>query len=221
VVFVSDVLSKSQSLQAEYEARVAADLRQNEEGHERVTAQIAALQEELEVLRRDREMLLSMQNAVGAIAPGTTGEEATGETEPVEEEPKSKAQVPKPRRQGAKKAAPSRGRKSARGAKKDAKASEAETEQAPQSAKLIEVVEDCLVRQSGPMSAAEIAAAVATPERPVTVISVRTALEGLVRKAVAHRSKQGRSVYYEPVSRAAEASAQTADADGKADSASE
>ncbi|WP_189135029.1 BlaI/MecI/CopY family transcriptional regulator [Wenjunlia tyrosinilytica] len=220
---MSDVLSKSQSLQAEYEARVAADLRQNEEGHERVTAQIASLQEELEVLRRDREMLVSMRNAVGTLAPEATGEAATDQVESVEEEPKAKAQVPKPRRQGAKKAAPSRGRKSARGAKKDAKSSGADTadaKEAPQSSKLIELVEGCLVRQSGPMSAAEIAAAVATPERPVTVISVRTALEGLVRKAAAHRSKQGRSVYYEPVSGAAGASSPTGQTDGDAEAAS-
>jgi predicted transcriptional regulator len=66
-------------------------------------------------------------------------------------------------------------------------------------AKVTDLVEQCLVQNGEPQSAAEVATSISTKERPVSVISVRTALEGLVRRSAAYRSKQGRAVYYQHV----------------------
>ncbi|MCZ4098813.1 hypothetical protein C8250_005695 [Streptomyces sp. So13.3] len=260
---MSDVMSKSQSLQGEYEARVAADLRQNEGDRDRVLAQIDVLQKELEVLVQDREMLLSMQSAVGAKKQHSVSEQA----EPQKSEPEAhvaphakSAKVPGARRRTARKSVPTQGR-AGRGRKTDAKSAVAEAAHAtkaaapaktatakatpaktatakpakaaatkaataksttakpaktataktaapkaadskaaaPKADKLVKVVENYLVKQGGPASAAEVATAISTPERSVTIMSVRTALEGLVRKSAALRSKQSRSVYYESV----------------------
>ncbi|MCM2430351.1 hypothetical protein [Streptomyces sp. RKAG337] len=259
---MSDVMSKSQSLQGEYEARVAADLRQNDGDRDRVLAQIDVLQKELEVLVQDREMLLSMQSAVGATKQHSASEQG----EPQKSEPEAhvaphtkSAKVPGARRRTARKSVPTQGR-AGRGRKTDAKSAVADAAHAtkaapaktatakatpaktatakpakaaatkaataksttakpaktataktaapkaadaktaaPKADKLVKVVENYLVKQGGPASAAEVATAISTPERSVTIMSVRTALEGLVRKSAALRSKQSRSVYYESV----------------------
>ncbi|MCZ4124375.1 hypothetical protein [Streptomyces sp. H39-S7] len=260
---MSDVVSKNQGLQSEYEARVAADLRQNEGDRDRVLAQIDALQKELEILVQDREMLLSMQSAVGA-----TKQAAPEPAEPQASEPEArvaphaKSKVPGARRRTARKSVPTQGR-AGRGRKTDAasavadaahaakapakaattkatatktatktptktvtekpakastaksatakpakataaktatpKAADTKAAAAPKADKLVKVVENFLLKQGAPASAAEVATAISTPERAVTIMSVRTALEGLVRKSAALRSKQSRSVYYEAV----------------------
>ncbi|MEU3464074.1 hypothetical protein ABZ721_29485 [Streptomyces sp. NPDC006733] len=293
---MSDVMSKNQGLQGEYEARVAADLRQNEGDRDRVLAQIDALQKELEILVQDREMLLSMQSAVGATKL-TAPEQAavvTGEPEAHAAPHAKSAKVPGARRRTARKAVPTQGR-AGRGRKTDAKsvvadaahatkapakatatkatatatatkatatkatatkatatktaaekpakaatakattakatATKTATEKpakataaktaapkaadtkaaAPKADKLVKVVENYLLKQGAPASAAEVATAISTPERAVTIMSVRTALEGLVRKSAALRSKQSRSVYYEavPATTATTAAAET------------
>lgn len=261
---MSDVMSKSQSLQGEYEARVTADLAQNESDRDRVAGQISELQKELEVLVQDREMLLSMQSAVGA----TKSEAPVSEPEaPVTPHAKS-VKVPGARRRTARKAVPTQGR-AGRGRKSDSKNGAADVAHAPKAApaktvtakpvkaaavktaatastakpakaataksatarpakaatskaadskvatakpdKLVKVVENFLVKQGAPASAAEVATAVSTPERAVSIMSVRTALEGLVRKSAALRSKQSRSVYYEAVTAGAAATATAKD----------
>ncbi|WP_277436557.1 hypothetical protein [Streptomyces sp. SPB162] len=267
-------MSKNQGLQGEYEARVAADLRQNEGDRDRVLAQIDALQKELEILVQDREMLLSMQSAVGATkqSPSEPGEAQISEPEAHVTPHAKSAKVPGARRRTARKAVPTQGR-AGRGRKTDAKSAVADaahaakapakattkatatkatatkatatkatatktvaekpakaaTEKAstaksatakpaktataktatpkaadtkaaaPKADKLVKVVENYLLKQGAPASAAEVATAISTPERAVTIMSVRTALEGLVRKSAALRSKQSRSVYYEAV----------------------
>ncbi|MDJ0343528.1 hypothetical protein QMK19_04155 [Streptomyces sp. H10-C2] len=260
---MSDVMSKSQSLQGEYEARVAADLRQNEGDRDRVIAQIAALQEELEILVQDREMLLSMQDAVSSKKQQSASEQGEAHTA-ASSEPEAHVvshaktpKVPGARRRAARKAVPSQGRTVGRGRKNDNKSSAADaghavktataktataksttaktatkpakatTEKAatakpadgkaaaPKADKLVKVVEDFLVKQGAPASAAEVTTAISTPERAVTVMSVRTALEGLVRKSAALRSKQARSVYYESVTAGAANAVATAAPQGE------
>jgi hypothetical protein len=63
---------------------------------------------------------------------------------------------------------------------------------------LVALVRDHLVRHREPLSAAEIAAALASthPERTVRPTVVRTTAEGLVAKGQVHRTKQGSSVFY-------------------------
>ncbi|MFF3518367.1 hypothetical protein [Streptomyces sp. NPDC002573] len=63
---------------------------------------------------------------------------------------------------------------------------------------LVELVRSHLTEQSEPRSAAEITTALdqAHPERGIKTTVVRTALEGLVAKNQAKRTKQGAAVFY-------------------------
>ncbi|MFF4153996.1 hypothetical protein ACFYZU_27725 [Streptomyces sp. NPDC001651] len=83
-------------------------------------------------------------------------------------------------------------------AKTSAKAVEAATSSSASSPSLVELVRGHLAERQEPRSAAEVASALAEryPERGVKATVVRSTLEGLVARTQAHRSKQGRSVFY-------------------------
>jgi len=208
---VTSAMSTVQGLQAAYGDRVAADLQHNSEEHERISGQVAALQAQLEELEGERQMLLSVQQAIlssdgrqnavrderyeqaDAPAPSTASTSST-----------SSPRLPRSRKaESAERPKTSAGRKSA-AKKRETKKPETkkpETKKPEKAQKVTDLVESRLAEHGEPQSAAEVAAAVSTKERPVTVISVRTALEGLVRRSAAYRSKQGRAVYYEAVAK--------------------
>ncbi|MFF5160168.1 hypothetical protein ACFY3N_28775 [Streptomyces sp. NPDC000348] len=209
-------------LTSQYSAQVAGDLERNVKEQERVTAEIAALQEQLVVLQHDHTLLVNMRQALGlASAPA----EAVGTPEPVgtpeavdapEADPvPGGATVPAPRgkggatsgaRSGAEK--PKRARRTAARTASGKSATPGRSTRKPPAAKeekpkadgpkLVELVRRHLDEQNEPRSAAEVAGALeqAHPERAIKTTVVRSTLEGLVARNQAQRTKQGTSVFY-------------------------
>lgn len=195
---MSESTTATTDLTSQYTAQVTGDLEQNVKEQERISAEIAALQEQLTNLQRDHTVLVNMQRALG-VAPAPAESAATAATVPAPRG-KTSAETGPSRRTRAKKDTPApktAEKPSARraNAKKAAgKASATKTAQPT----LVELVRSHLGQQSEPRSAAEIATALgeAHPERSVKVTVVRTTLEGLVARNQAQRSKQGASVFY-------------------------
>ncbi|MER5201295.1 hypothetical protein ACWD3J_48275 [Streptomyces sp. NPDC002755] len=179
-------------LTSQYTAQVTADLERNAKEQERVSAEIAALQEQLAAFQRNHTVLVSIQQAIAtAPAPDTPAQ------------PSDTAAVPNPRKKAAtsrtsKPAQPRKAASQPAGKKTDrTRADRAEPAQTAQPT-LVDLVRAHLTKQSEPRSAAEIATALgqAHPERTIKTTVVRTTLEGLVAKTQAQRSKQGSSVFY-------------------------
>ncbi|WP_149549322.1 hypothetical protein [Streptomyces marokkonensis] len=64
---MSENSTTATDLASQYTAQVADDLERNVKEQERVTAEIAALQEQLTVLRHDHAILVNMQQALGLV----------------------------------------------------------------------------------------------------------------------------------------------------------
>ncbi|MGW8701040.1 hypothetical protein ACWGOK_29660 [Streptomyces eurythermus] len=182
-------------LASQYVSQVTKDLEQNVKEQERVTAEIAALQERLAALQHDHAILLNMQQALGIAAPA-----------PVVPAPRGKsggARRPDTKKPGPKKPAAKKPTARKPAAKKaPAKPAQPEpaqpAQQQPAQPTLVELVRRYLTEQNEPRSAAEVAEALGRtyPERAVQTKVVRTTLENLVARNGAHRSKQGSSVFY-------------------------
>ncbi|MFE6886724.1 hypothetical protein [Streptomyces sp. NPDC057694] len=194
---MSDTQPESAGVQDRYAARVDADLETNRKEQERVSADVAALQQQLHALENDHAVLLNMQQA---LSSPTTPAAATKAT-PHKKAPARKEVVPAPRA-GTKTSGAARAKKAtaakdktAQGASKAAAKKPAAPATGPT---LVELVEGHLGRQSEPRSAAEITTALAQahPERTIKTTVVRTTVEGLVAKHRAQRTKQGSSVFY-------------------------
>ncbi|MEU5313634.1 hypothetical protein [Streptomyces sp. NPDC021562] len=172
----------STELTSQYISQVANDLDRNVKEQERVSEELAALQEQLATLRRDHTVLVNMQQALGA---------STAAPEPARTD---SAVVPSPRR----KPAP------ASGARRPAKKAPAQEPRGKKTAgttaqpKLVDLIHQHVAGQSEPRSAAEIAEALrqAHSGRAIDTKVVRTTLENLVAKSRVHRTKQGSSVFY-------------------------
>ncbi|WP_405876251.1 MULTISPECIES: hypothetical protein [unclassified Streptomyces] len=179
-------------LTSQYAAQVTSDLESNLKEQERVSGEIAAMQQQLATLQHDHTVLVNMQQALG-IAPEPAEHAAAPEqaTAPTSHKKTARRKSTTAR---AKKttAPPSRER-----ADKPAKKAPAAASTAAQPS-LIELIRQHLADQREPRSTAEIAAAVdqTHPERGIKNTVVRTTLENLVAKGHAQRSKQGSSVYY-------------------------
>ncbi|MFI7414025.1 hypothetical protein ACIBU0_35780 [Streptomyces sp. NPDC049627] len=171
-------------LASHYIAQVTGDLDRNVKEQERISAEIASLQEQLTALQHDHTVLVNMQQALGITSasaePAVTPESAA---------------VPSPRQKAETK--PS-GKRTAR--KNTVRKPAAKTAGAAKTAQptLVELIRHHLGEQSEPRSAAEIATALgqAHPERDIKPKVVRVTLEGLVAKSHAQRAKQGKSVFY-------------------------
>ncbi|MDG9720268.1 hypothetical protein [Streptomyces sp. DH24] len=205
---MSENTTAAGDLASQYAAQVTGDLDRNVKEQERISAEIAALQEQLATLQQDHSVLVNMQQALG-VTPA-----------PVQSAP---ATVPAPRT----KAAPDRARKSTRAKNtKTTKTTKKETTAAPAPAKsqpksqpksgkpaagktpataaktagptLVELVRAHLAEQGEPRSAAEVATALGKThaDRSFKTTVVRNTLENLVAKGQAQRSKQGNSVFY-------------------------
>ncbi|CAL9338427.1 hypothetical protein [Streptomyces sp. enrichment culture] len=192
-------------LASQYIAQVSGDLEANVKEQERISAEIASLQEQLASLQHDHGVLVSMQQALGITqAAVASGAESTSATVPAPRRKKAGAAAGGQRKTRKSTAGPAK--KTARKpvAKKTTTAKTAKTGSAKAgTAKaaeptLVELIRRHLAEQKEPRSAAEISAALgqAHPERGVSAKVVRVTLEGLVAKSQAERSKQGRSVFY-------------------------
>lgn len=220
---MSDVQPETSGVQAQYAIRVATDLETNRKEQDRIGAEVAALQEQLQALESDHAVLLSMQEALGS--PGTATAAPAKKTSPLKES------VPAPRAGAAgssaartKKAAATKAKPTAKGkdkgdkdkaAKNAPKAAEKKKPAGPAAGPtLVELIDKHLVQQTEPRSAAEITTALTQehPDRTIKTTVVRTTVEGLVAKGRAHRAKQGSSVFYTAAGAAekpAEAQAET------------
>ncbi|MFJ4551215.1 hypothetical protein ACIP4X_18635 [Streptomyces sp. NPDC088817] len=201
--------STATELTSQYISQVTGDLEQNVKEQERITAEIAALQQQLAALQHDHTVLVNMRQALGVA--GTAPEPAATDS----------ATVPAPRKKAT---AGSRGKATAapRGkttAEPRGKAKKAAAEQPTAKAKrrspktpvagkdvaakqaqptLADLVRRHLTEQNEPRSAAEVATTLgeAHPDRGIKTNVVRTTLENLVARSQAQRSKQGTSVFY-------------------------
>ncbi|MGW1616202.1 hypothetical protein ACWCQZ_43480 [Streptomyces sp. NPDC002285] len=178
-------------LTSQYLAQVAGDLERNVKEQERITAEIASLQEQLAAVQHDHTVLVNVQQALGATqAPAQPPAEAES------------AAVPSPRQKtGAARGGKRKARKSTAAPQKAApKKPVAKPTDAAKAAQptLVELIRRHLLELKEPRSAAEISAALgqAHPERQFADKVVRVTLEGLVAKSQAERTKQGRSVFY-------------------------
>ncbi|NUQ95576.1 MAG: hypothetical protein HOY79_03100 [Streptomyces sp.] len=186
----------STELTSQYAAQVTGDLERNLKEQERISGEIAALQEQLATLQHDHTVLTNMQQALGitlrpdkpATAPGQAAVPA----------PRKKAATRSSGTARAKKssAAPSRARTRKPAGKAPVAATPTTTPTTQPS--LVELIRQHLAGQSEPRSTAEVAAALdqAHPERGIKNTVVRTTLENLVARGQAQRTKQGSSVYY-------------------------
>jgi hypothetical protein len=166
-------------LTSQYAAQVTDDLERNVKEQERITADIASLQQQLAALQHDHTVLVNMRQALG-ITEAPAEPAATSES----------AAMPSPRKKAS----------AARGGKQRAAKSAAKAEGATKAAQptLVELIRRHLAESKEPRSAAEISTALgqAHPDRQITTKVVRVTLEGLVAKSQAERSKQGKSVFY-------------------------
>ncbi|WP_405594569.1 hypothetical protein [Streptomyces sp. NBC_01092] len=178
-------------LTSQYVAQVTNDLERNAKEQERITAEIASLQEQLAAVQHDHTVLVNVQQALGVTqAPAQPAAEAES------------AAVPSPRQKtGAARGGKQKAQKSTAAPQKTAPkkpvAKPADAAKAAQPT-LVELIRRHLLELKEPRSAAEISAALgqAHPERQFADKVVRVTLEGLVAKSQAERTKQGRSVFY-------------------------
>jgi hypothetical protein len=174
-------------LTSQYAAQVTGDLERNVKEQERITADIASLQQQLAALQHDHTVLVNMRQALGITEAPAESESATVPS------PRQKASAARGGKQRARKsaAAPQKA-----AVKKPATKAEGATKAAQPT--LVELIRRHLAESKEPRSAAEISTALgqAHPDRQITTKVVRVTLEGLVAKSQAERSKQGKSVFY-------------------------
>ncbi|MGA5900351.1 hypothetical protein [Streptomyces venetus] len=227
---MSEPTTPATELASQYIARVTGDLETNVKEQERISTEIASLQEQLATLQRDHTVLVNMQQALGVTrVPAEPSAELPSVAVPAPRRKKAEAapdgkqkarkSTSAPRKRSAKKSA-AKTASSAKTASTAKTASAAKTAKATQPT-LVELIRRHLAEQKEPRSAAEISAALgqAHPGRDITAKVVRVTLEGLVAKSQAERSKQGRSVFYtapasEPAVASEEAGAQAEGAEG-------
>ncbi|MFH8499027.1 hypothetical protein [Streptomyces coeruleorubidus] len=223
-------------LASQYISQVTGDLETNLKEQERISAEIASLQEQLVALQRDHSVLVNMRQALGIeAAPAEPAAENQSATVPAPRRRKAaatpdgkqkarKSTTTRPRKKAAGKteaktagAAKATGKTEAKatGATKAAAKTEAKAAGATKAAQptLVELIRHHLAEQKEPRSAAEVSAALtqAHPDRDIATKVVRVTLEALVAKSQAERTKQGRSVFY-----TASASEPTAASDAEA-----
>jgi hypothetical protein len=218
---MSENTTAAGELASQYAAQVTGDLERNIKEQERISTEIAALQEQLVTLQQDHAVLVNMQQALGvtpvqvqpATVPATVPAPRTKATPdrakkgtrakkktttaaaPAPAKPKPQAKKPAAGKAPAKTTATATASKSA-----SASASKTASKTTSKSASptLVELVRAHLAEQGEPRSAAEVSTALgqAHADRSFKTTVVRNTLENLVAKGQAQRSKQGSSVFY-------------------------
>ncbi|MGW9026502.1 BlaI/MecI/CopY family transcriptional regulator [Streptomyces sp. NPDC055722] len=211
---MSESTTATTELTSQYAAQVMSDLERNAKGQERISADIAALQEQLAGLQHDHSVLVNVQQMLGVSLPPV--QPATAPDSSTVPAPRNKKAAGEPgagKRTRAEKAADAQDRtvaKKTTAGKKPAGNSAAAKADQPT---LIELIRSHLTEQSDPRSAAEVATALDTahPKRGIKTTVVRTTLENLVAKNQAQRAKQGSSVYYTAPNAAEQTASQAKD----------
>ncbi|UFR00378.1 hypothetical protein KBP30_03905 [Streptomyces sp. Go40/10] len=196
-------------LTSQYVSQVTNDLESNLKEQERITAEIAALQEQLTTLQHDHAILLSMRQALGITAPAggvvvPSPRKRSGGTRRADARKpavkKTAAKKPETKKPETKRAETKRAEAKKTAVRKPAarKAAVRNAVSQPAQPTLVELVRRHLTEQREPRSAAEVAEALvrAHPERGIQTKVVRTTLENLVARNGAQRTKQGSSVFY-------------------------
>ncbi|MDT0469619.1 BlaI/MecI/CopY family transcriptional regulator [Streptomyces gibsoniae] len=208
---MSDTATAGTELTSQYAAQVSSDLERNAKEQERISAEIAGLQEQLTALQHDHSVLVNVQQVLGT-APAPVQPAAAPDGAPVPA-PRTNASTETGTEAGAGARAGAGVGKRTRAAKKAAGTQGAVTTSKKSVATkpagkaaaakagrptLVELVRSHLIEQSEPRSAAEVTTVLDTahPERGIKTTVVRTTLEGLVARGRVQRSKQGSSVYY-------------------------
>ncbi|MBT2384972.1 hypothetical protein [Streptomyces sp. ISL-11] len=184
------------SLADQYGQKLAADLELNEREQKRISTEAEALQALLVTLRADHALLQGMQETLAARV-STSAAVSASEQEVVISKDRTAVAVPRARHdvaKGGRTAKTERVGKTKAPRRATPAPKEAGTVQAP----LHAVVTECLEKQSEPRSVSAITSSVAAthPEREVKPTLVRAALELLVSRGKAERTKQKRSVFY-------------------------
>ncbi|WP_369394201.1 hypothetical protein AB5J72_46605 [Streptomyces sp. CG1] len=192
-------------LTSQYVSQVTNDLEHNVKEQERITDEIAALQDQLAALQHDHTILVSMQEALGVVT--SVGAPATTEA-PVVPAPRTQSptapdttsSTASGTRRAPKKTTAEQSEPRKRTTKKPSAAKPAAKKAAGQTAQptLVELVRRHLAEQQEPRSAAEVSEALgkAHPDREIQTKVIRTTLENLVARNGAQRTKQGSSVFY-------------------------
>ncbi|MEV6117812.1 hypothetical protein AB0L59_36460 [Streptomyces sp. NPDC052109] len=194
-------------LTSQYVSQVTNDLDNNVKEQERITAEIAGLQEQLAALEHDHTVLVSMRQALGVASRPSAPATADAAVVPA---PRTKSTTGSGTRRAPKKTTDERSEREKQPAKKPAADKSAVTKPAPkktaakktagQTAQptLVELVRRLLAEQQEPRSAAEVSEALgsAHPDRQIQTKVIRTTLENLVARNSAQRTKQGSSVFY-------------------------
>lgn len=187
---MSDTTVNGNRVTSQYIARVADDLEDNRKVQERLGTEIAALQSQLANLDKDREVLLSLQEALGATSVPAPSAPEQAPASSADKQPTTAP--PKGRKTRSKKSIPAPRKTAGTSTKASGKTA------APQLPSLVSLARGFLAGQTEPRSAAEVAESLAQqhPDRSIKTTVVRTTLEGLVAKNHAQRTKQGSSVFY-------------------------
>ncbi|MGW2940126.1 hypothetical protein ACWDA7_52870 [Streptomyces sp. NPDC001156] len=196
---MSESTTATTGLTSQYAAQVTSDLERNAKEQDRISSDIAALQEQLAALQHDHSVLVNVQQALD-VSP-TSAQPAAAPHSTAVPGPRNKETAGESgagKRTRGKKAADAQDRtatKKAVAGKKPAGNAVAAKATRPT---LVELIRSHLTKQSEPRSAAEVTTALETahPERGIKTTVVRTTLENLVAKNQAQRTKQGSSVYY-------------------------
>ncbi|MFJ8888842.1 hypothetical protein ACIRJR_36360 [Streptomyces sp. NPDC102402] len=182
------------TISADYAQRITDDLSTNRGEQERVRAELTRLQGELLLLEEGEQVLVKMQEVLGD----------SGKPAARQGRGRKAASVPTARRPQSKTTSQKRSRASRSQGSTDAKGPESGATRAKGSSEPTwrELVTAYLNDQREPKSAAEVTAALteSNPQRRTQVAVVRNTLEHGVAQGLLERSKQGRSVYYSPVS---------------------
>ncbi|MET8964273.1 hypothetical protein ABZX69_33200 [Streptomyces sp. NPDC004074] len=178
---------------------MTSDIEHNVKEQERISADIAALQERLTTLQHDHSVLVNVRQALGIASTPVQPVAAPDNTTAVPAPRGKTPAVPEGGKRTRTKKAATDGQEHAAVKRPAPKkpASKAADAKAPQLT-LVELVRRHLTEQGEPRSAAEVATALETAyaERGIRTAVVRTTLENLVAKNQAQRTKQGSSVYY-------------------------
>ncbi|MEU6656803.1 hypothetical protein ABZ904_47760 [Streptomyces sp. NPDC046900] len=183
---------------SQYAAQVTSDLELNAKEQERISSDIAALQEQLTALQHDHSVLVNVQQVLGVSpTPVQPAAAPDSSTVPAPRNKKTPSEPGAGKRTRAKKPADTQSStptKKSTAKKPAGKTAAAKADQPT----LVELVRSHLTEQSEPRSAADVATTLGTahPERGIKTTVVRTTLENLVAKNQAQRTKQGASVYY-------------------------
>ncbi|MFF7191848.1 hypothetical protein ACFZAR_43440 [Streptomyces sp. NPDC008222] len=199
---MSETTTAGTELTSQYATQVTNDLEHNAKEQERISAEIAALQEQLTALQHDHSVLVNVQQVLGT-APAPVQPAAAPDSAAVPA-PRTKASTENGtgagtgKRTRAKKTAGTQG--TATTSKESAADKPTDKAAATKTGRptLVELIRNHLTEQSEPRSAAEVTTALdkTHPERGIKTTVVRTTLEGLVAKSQAKRTKQGASVFY-------------------------